>query len=187
MLRLIKKISRNYLKSFLIEDYHMKNNKSFIELIKQYKIRIPEIQRDYAQGRKDKRTKDIRDNFLDEIFSTLSFEENEPLILDFVYGSTSNEINSFVPLDGQQRLTTLFLIHWYLTDKHSSILKDNNESRFTYATRTSSNDFCNELVNHSLEEIKDNFESSVIENQNTNKSKKSLSVKIQNEPWFMWS
>lgn len=166
----------------------MKNNKSFIELIKQYKIHIPEIQRDYAQGRNDKKTKDIRDNFLDEIFSNLSSEENKPLILDFVYGSTSNETNSFVPLDGQQRLTTLFLLHWYLlTDKHCSILKDNNESRFTYATRTSSNDFCNKLVNNSLQEIKDNFESSIIENKNSDENKKSLSVAIQNEPWFMWS
>ena len=36
--------------------------------------------------------------------------------LDFVYGSKKN--NVFIPLDGQQRLTTLFLMHWYLGLKY---------------------------------------------------------------------
>jgi uncharacterized protein with ParB-like and HNH nuclease domain len=42
-------------------------------------------------------------------------EENKPnRDLDFVYGSTEQEeeIEKFIPLDGQQRLTTLFLLQW---------------------------------------------------------------------------
>ena len=38
-----------------------------------------------------------------------------PIELDFVYGSII--IDTFQPLDGQQRLTTLFLFHWYFALK----------------------------------------------------------------------
>jgi hypothetical protein len=38
-----------------------------------------------------------------------------PLNLDFIYGSMeSHRPSDFLPLDGQQRLTTLFLLHWYM-------------------------------------------------------------------------
>lgn len=49
---------------------------------------------------------------------------------------------TFIPLDGQQRLTTLFLVHWYLVQ----YLKLNNElnslNKFSYATRVGAKDFC---------------------------------------------
>ena len=54
------------------------------------------------------------------------------------------------PLDGQQRLTTLFLLHWYaavksqlLNSKNIDILK-----KFSYETRISSREFCNTLVSN---------------------------------------
>ena len=78
------------------------------------KITIPIIQRDYAQGRKDKGF--IRKNFLKSIKDSL--EKNENLTLDFVYGNTEGE--KFFPLDGQQRLTTLWLVYWYLSYKAGS-------------------------------------------------------------------
>ena len=79
-------------------------------------IEIPVIQRDYAQGRQT--MSEVREQFLDAIFDTLSTTPEEltkPLDLDFVYGSLNvGSGNKFWPLDGQQRLTTLFLLHWYL-------------------------------------------------------------------------
>ena len=36
----------------------------FADLIKKGKIRIPQIQRDYAQGRKNKEVKEIRNHFV---------------------------------------------------------------------------------------------------------------------------
>jgi len=119
---------------------------SFWGLLQKDKIEIPIIQRDYAQGREDK--KEIRDKFLNAIFQSIN--EESSIKLDFIYGSV--ESNVFQPLDGQQRLTTLFLLHWYasikannLTDEIISILQ-----KFSYETRITSRDFCKMLVSHSF-------------------------------------
>jgi uncharacterized protein with ParB-like and HNH nuclease domain len=77
------------------------------------RVRIPMIQRDYAQGRPSE--EEIRKEFLDALHSALSLpsdHESLPLNLDFIYGSVEGDKESrFLPLDGQQRLTTLFLLH----------------------------------------------------------------------------
>lgn len=73
-----------------------KNILNFFELIdNQKKIEIPIIQRDYAQGREDK--KEIRNNFLNALQESIS--NNRKIQLDFIYGSKIEE--SFQPLDGQ--------------------------------------------------------------------------------------
>jgi len=62
---------------------------------------------------------------------------------------TSTEIGSresadnitFIPLDGQQRLTTLFLLHWYIAIKLAKKEALKILSNFSYATRQSSTDF----------------------------------------------
>lgn len=54
-----------------------------------------------------------------------------------------------IPLDGQQRLTTLFLLHFYIgvrLNKDISVLL-----RFKYKTRKSSASFCNALISHAKE------------------------------------
>lgn len=134
---------------------------SFFKLFsqKKYRILIPIIQRDYAQGRKT--TKEVRDTFLDALFNYLS--DNKPnRDLDFVYGSLIevNGVTDFIPLDGQQRLTTLFLLHWYLcqisdnAEKNkvfkNALLKD-EKSMFTYETRSSSSEFCNALMSNDID------------------------------------
>ena len=118
---------------------------SFYELLKSNKIEIPIIQRDYAQGRKDK--KKIRHNFLNALYESINKEEQ--IMLDFVYGSNTED--AFQPLDGQQRLTTLFLLHWYAALKDSK-LKDEETTliKFTYETRISSRDFCNSLIKNKI-------------------------------------
>ena len=135
----------------------MQEDISFLNLIKTKKILIPKIQRDYAQGRLDRKTSEIRDNFLTSIFDALTTKNSAPLLLDFIYGSTHN--NVFTPLDGQQRLTTLFLLHWYFIpeSKKSLLFKvDGNScySLFSYETRISSKDFCNALVTYSCKDLK---------------------------------
>lgn len=135
---------------------------TFIELIKKYtKIEIPIIQRDYAQGREGK--EELRENLLSTLLEAVESKEIE---LDFIYGSVKNNI--FYPLDGQQRLTTLFLLHWFIACKENK-LEDNEIkeilTKFTYETRTSSREFCEELINKGItyekgqtisEQIKDN-------------------------------
>lgn len=111
-------------------------------------IQIPMIQRDYAQGREDEG--EIRKRFLESIFKALVNDCN--LELDFIYGSIKeiDKKTHFIPLDGQQRLTTLFLLYWYIGKRElkEERLEDLIFSLkgFTYATRMSARDFCEKLM-----------------------------------------
>jgi hypothetical protein len=111
------------------------------------KITIPIIQRDYAQGREEEYDK--REKFLDKLKDHLDIK-NKPLNLDFVYGRKKD--SSFYPIDGQQRLTTLYLLHWYLSLKEN-IGKEDREKllNFTYDTRISSREFCHYLIKKNIE------------------------------------
>lgn len=129
-------------------------------------IEIPIIQRDYAQGRNAER--EVRTAFLDALYRYL--QEGIPSRdLDFVYGTirkdkvhhngvdTEKAARIFVPLDGQQRLTTLFLLHWYLAQISGNanslrqVLSVNGCSLFSYETRTSSKEFCKALVTNIID------------------------------------
>jgi len=140
---------------------------SFIDLLEKTKIEIPIIQRDYAQGRNE--NKHIRLDFLRALKN--SIVEGKKIKLDFVYGEVIDDI--FQPLDGQQRLTTLFLLHWYAIAKEGDISAKIIEllSKFTYETRISSRDFCNDLVKKSIEINND----------------KKISDKIKDANWFYLS
>ena len=107
------------------------------------KIAIPLIQRDYAQGRIDNDVNRVRSRFLDSLYKAIT---EEPITLDFVYGDI-DEKGTMTPLDGQQRLTTLFLLHWYAAKKEN-ISEDKYAflSKFSYETRYSVRYFCAELV-----------------------------------------
>jgi uncharacterized protein with ParB-like and HNH nuclease domain len=80
-------------------------------------IEIPKIQRSYAQGRRDARTTRTRNRFLKAIYDKIS--QDEIITLDFVYGEIDKDNKLFIPLDGQQRLTTLFLLYWYAAKKEN--------------------------------------------------------------------
>ena len=120
------------------------NNKTSLwKLLAKHDIVVPIIQRDYAQGRKGK--EDLRSRFLSSLLKSL--EDEEEIKLDFVYGGVEN--NQMMPLDGQQRLTTLWLLHWYIAFRANK-LKDREVckrlKKFYYATRPSSTEFCRRLV-----------------------------------------
>lgn len=122
------------------------NNTIFWDLIESTKISIPMIQRDYAQGREEEGEK--REKFLNTIFKHLS-DKNE-LHLDFVYGRKKENI--FYPIDGQQRLTTLFLLHWYFVLKETIDIESKSRlSKFVYDTRISSREFCRSLISEVIE------------------------------------
>lgn len=109
------------------------------------KIEIPIIQRDYAQGREGK--EELRINFLKFLLEAVN---GTPKELDFVYGSVRDKI--LQPLDGQQRLTTLFLLHWFVAVKENKLDDElkNLLTKFTYETRTSSREFCIDLINKGI-------------------------------------
>ncbi|MDE6083548.1 MAG: DUF262 domain-containing protein, partial [Muribaculaceae bacterium] len=155
---------------------------SFFKLFAEndFRIVIPMLQREYAQGRES--AKEVRTEFLKALYTYL--DEGIPeRDLDFIYGNIAN--NDFIPLDGQQRLTTLFLLHWYLSritsdaelrNQFDSKLLDytGQHSRFTYKTRTSSSDFCDALMLQKLDLSK------LLINK-SNKNKSSIKLTIENK------
>lgn len=123
------------------------------------KIEIPIIQRNYVQGN----DKTIRCHFVDYLVKALT--QQSPVELDFVYGAERQDTRLtdncapqvgrvLIPLDGQQRLTTLWLLHGYLLALEQ--VNNNPEqlspeerkaqcqllSRFVYETRQCAKDFC---------------------------------------------
>ena len=128
------------------------------------KIIIPIIQRDYAQGRDSAEIKRIRSRFLGALYKAVT--EN-PVTLDFIYGDIDDE-GILTPLDGQQRLTTLFLLHWYAAKK-DNVPADKTAflKNFSYEIRPDARDFCKCLV-----EFSPSFD------------EKNLSAEIENQSWF---
>ncbi|MGP4802151.1 DUF262 domain-containing protein [Agrobacterium cavarae] len=108
------------------------------------RIQVPLIQRDYAQGRSDATASAIRDSFLDALHKAAVGEQG--ISLDFVYGEIVE--GRLEPLDGQQRLTTLFLLHWYIASRADELFPDAPWKQFRYATRLSAERFCELLVEH---------------------------------------
>ena len=118
-------------------------------------MEIPVIQRDYAQGRAESKATDVRKSIVKRILETINGDT--PLFFDFVYGRIEGD--TFIPFDGQQRLTTLFLFHRYIFEKckNGKVCQycDNCQcvsllSRFSYTTRQSSREFCEQLVCNSI-------------------------------------
>ena len=121
---------------------------SFWKFIQDNVIEIPIIQRDYAQGRLGKES--LRKNFLGDLKKALDNEKpykDKAMKMDFVYGSVEHE--KMNPLDGQQRLTTLWLLHWYIALRAKKLDAEiaGTLNRFSYETRISSREFCGNLCN----------------------------------------
>ena len=114
-------------------------------------IEIPLIQRDYAQGRCSPQVEHIRQRFIDSLYGAL--ESAHGIDLDFVFGDVVDKehggkrVSTLYPLDGQQRLTTLFLLHCYLA-WHIPETKGTSQSwhAFSYATRPGAREFCKFLT-----------------------------------------
>lgn len=128
------------------------------------KIEIPIIQRNYVQGN----DKTIRRHFVKYLVKALT--QQSPVELDFVYGAERQDTQLtdncapnncvpqvgkvLIPLDGQQRLTTLWLLHGYLlaleqvNNNPEQLSPEEREAqcqllaRFVYETRQSAKDFC---------------------------------------------
>lgn len=119
----------------------MSNKTTFLSFAQNKKIEIPIFQRDYAQGRNDETTDKIRKDFVSSLIEAL--DKNTPIELDFIYGREVD--NTITLIDGQQRLTTLFLLHWYLAQRIGKIDAFKN-IKFSYATRDYAKDFTAKLT-----------------------------------------
>lgn len=126
---------------------------TFWNFLTENNVEIPIIQRDYAQGRLSK--ENLRKNFLADLKNAL--DSDGTMKLDFVYGSIEND--NLNPLDGQQRLTTLWLLHWYIALRAGKLTDDNCAifRKFSYETRISSREFCQHLcIPHNFENFAGN-------------------------------
>ncbi len=130
---------------------------TFMGMIAEYgRIEIPLIQRDYAHGRNSATS--IRNRILDSLFDAL--DQGHQLSLDFVYGELDD---SFTPIDGQQRLTTLFLLHWMLAlaanrlqEFQRRMVDEQKRPRFCYTTRPASSRFFRHLLTiHELNPVEE--------------------------------
>jgi len=102
--------------------------------------------------------------------SVLSYAETLDIKFEYVLTDTRNTagapLTTLLPLDGQQRLTTLFLLHWYVACRVGQMRE--RLIRFSYNTRKSAKDFCRELV-----------EKGTVED-----GAKGLAQAIKNNEWF---
>lgn len=150
---------------------------SFWDFLNRYNIEIPIIQRDYAQGRKGKET--LREMFLKNLKNAIDnnlSDKQEILILDFVYGSVKN--GKLQPLDGQQRLTTLWLLHWYVALRAKKMEEAGRSlQKFSYETRMSSRNFFKNLCYQ-------DFNAFVSREDSSDESRESIVDFITNQIWF---
>lgn len=123
-------------------------------------ITIPPIQREYVQPL----DKNIINGFVETLLK--SFSDDIHKDLNYLYGVNKKE--GFEPIDGQQRLTTLWLVYLYVAARNDVPL----EIRLEYKTRDFAADFCNQLFENSLTWIKHSGE---------------ISSYIVDSPWFIAS
>ena len=170
----------------------MGNLNTIASLLSLYGVNVPLIQRDYVQGRvhqvtprtsdelkeKFKEEEDKRNRFVAQLIEAL--KSGTPKKLTFIYGvnssndrATSGEHReSFVPIDGQQRLTTLFLLCWIVKQIVPDVKISDDLMKglkgFRYMTRPSSSYFCEALFSKTLKK----YDCSLI------------SERIIAQPWF---
>ena len=123
-----------------------------VKLLQRYSIEIPMLQRDYAQGRASQ--DEVARKFLNAIFQSL--DRGDGLHLDFIYGYIEN--SKLILIDGQQRLTTLWLLYRYLygkTDRLDEMVDKEGAQqityrklleKFSYSVRKNSKEFCRAIV-----------------------------------------
>jgi uncharacterized protein with ParB-like and HNH nuclease domain len=149
---------------------------SFLELFEKYKdgIVIPIAQRDYAHGRSETQAEQVREGILTSLRNAICQDEkdktDETVFLDYIYGSVPQDGEKFLPIDGQQRLTTLLLLHIYLAVKDDKFkeLSDIIGDKFSYEVRDTTEEFVHALCKNGY-------------TQNENKKP---SEEIKNTPWY---
>ncbi|MBO1871467.1 DUF262 domain-containing protein [Lachnoanaerobaculum sp. Marseille-Q4761] len=120
-------------------------NYSAFRFMSEYKICIPIIQREYIQGCHDQRIINTTNKMIDDILTALR-NERERVNLNIIYGYSEN--NVFFPIDGQQRLTLLYLIIYYCAVMGEKIEDFNsNIKSFSYETKDTSKRFFEVILN----------------------------------------
>lgn len=142
---------------------------SFWSLIQDNSIVIPQIQRDYVQGRDTNQARKAREQLVDDIHVALT-QDNHTLDLNYVYGQIDNDNQEFTPIDGQQRLSMLLALHIYIFAKEKKTDEFSCLKKFKYNTRETTRRFLKNLIDHI-----DNF---------FNEEYTTIKAFIEDAPWF---
>ena len=109
------------------------------------KIVIPSLQRDYVQGNQHDKIEPFIEYLLDGLNSDKGID------LNYIYGIEDDKKETFSPIDGQQRLTTLWLLRMYLISRANIINPTDKkvlDQKLVYQTREYAHDFCMEMAEH---------------------------------------
>lgn len=113
---------------------------NFYKLIQSKSIIIPIIQRDYVQGKTTSKINGIREELIFDMLQAL--KNGNKIDFQYIYG-IYKEGDCYLPIDGQQRLTSMFLFTWgvsILAGEESS-KKWASLKKFSYQVREVSKDF----------------------------------------------
>ena len=140
------------------------------------KVIIPDLQRDYCWGNpiSDNAEESLASSFIDSI---LRLEKSQEITMGLIYGYYDKELTPYhlQLCDGQQRLTTLFLIigvinrllpgneYRHLLISNFELNEDDNEPHLLYGIRESSLYFLSDLTMHYF--LKDNLSVNELEDQ----------------------
>lgn len=125
-------------------------------------ILIPRLQRDYVQGSNTA----LMNDFIEKLIIAVLDNKNEDL--NYIYGRWIDDGKQFIPIDGQQRLTTLWLLHLYA---HSAISSMVFPISIIFESREYAQEFCKCLLNELAEIIKKHPSGQ-------------MSKHIKNQAWF---
>mgnify|MGYP000892777288 FL=1 len=133
--------------------------RKFVEDISRAILKNSPMNLDFVYGKllgKENETNRItnKDNIESLLKSIESYATGLDINIDYSIANnlkTANEALSFVPLDGQQRLTTLFLFHWYLAQVGKKKSELDILKKFSYSTRNSSKEFCHMICSNQFE------------------------------------
>jgi len=113
--------------------------RSLKTLLDEFEVEIPFLQRNYIHGANTPRAEEIRNHFLNEFINSMT-PEGRRFDLNFIFGTRKD--NKIIPVDGQQRLTTLWLLAAYIANHRNTNSHDVNcktlpwkLERFNYAGR----------------------------------------------------
>ena len=135
---------------------------NFIKAFENKIILIPLLQRDYFQGN----VESIITPFIEQLV-----DKDRHSDLNYIYGY--NEDGKFVPIDGQQRLITLWLLHLYCAGKSHNALN----IKLQFMSREFANDFCEHLDSNL----------SILLGKLKEQDEEDLGHAIINESWFISS
>ena len=135
---------------------------NFIKAFENKIILIPLLQRDYVQGN----VESVITPFIEQLV-----DKDRHSDLNYIYGY--NEDGKFVPIDGQQRLITLWLLHLYCAAKSHNVLN----IKLQFMSREFANDFCEHLDSNL----------SILLGKLKEQDEEDLGHAIINESWFISS